>query len=261
MAASDPIRLLELRVDLGELLVQSGPALTKPSGIPMTKQRSTRIDRRRARTRGQLVEAARHLIVENGVDSVTITQITEEADIGFGTFYSYYDSKEALVAEVVEETVAEIVGRVTVGLEDVDDPAVAAASIIRRLLALNDTDPALITLVLQVDRLALANRGSTAAELTDDGPPRGGLVRELDPYFFEGAEARRFHRNQLACLPHLIAGGLEMVCSARLTNQLRPEDDSEVAAAILVQLGLPEAEANDIATRPLAELEVRVSTD
>jgi AcrR family transcriptional regulator len=227
----------------------------------MTKQRSTRIDRRRARTRGQLVDAARHLIVENGVESVTISLITEKADIGFGTFYSYYDSKEALVAEVVEESIAEVVERVTVGLEDVDDPAEAASSIIRRLLALNDTDPALITLVLRVERLALANSRQDAGGLSEDGPVAGGLVRELDPYFFDGPEARRFRRSGLAYLPHLIAGGLEMVCNARLTNQLRTEDDTEVAAAILVLLGLPEAEANDIAARALPELEVRMPAD
>ena len=227
----------------------------------MSSQRSTRIDRRRARTRGRLVDAARHLILEKGVDGVTIADITEAADIGFGTFYGYYDTKEALLAEVVEETIAEIVERVTAGLDHVDDPAVAASGIVRRLLALNDTDPALTTLALQVDRRAIGSSGPTPVGQPDDGPVAGSLVRELDPYFFGGAVAGPFRRSRLACLPYVIAGGLEMACSARLNNELHPEDDPDVAASILMLLGVPEAEASDIAARPLADLEVSVPAD
>ena len=46
----------------------------------------TRVDRRKARTRRALVDAARALLVERGTDDVSIQEITTRADVGFGSF-------------------------------------------------------------------------------------------------------------------------------------------------------------------------------
>lgn len=39
---------------------------------------------------------------EQGVDETTIQQITTEADIGFGTFYSYFESKDVIAEQVLD---------------------------------------------------------------------------------------------------------------------------------------------------------------
>jgi AcrR family transcriptional regulator len=58
--------------------------------------RASRLDRRKARTRQALIDAAVRLIAEGRGDRASIAEITEEADIGFGSFYNHFDSKEQL---------------------------------------------------------------------------------------------------------------------------------------------------------------------
>jgi len=65
----------------------------------------TRTERRRQLTRTALVDAVRKLTAEKGVDAVTISEIAEEADVGKGSFYNYFDSKEELLKEAVQSTV------------------------------------------------------------------------------------------------------------------------------------------------------------
>src|SRR5215469_12754742 len=56
----------------------------------------SRLDRRKAQTRQALIDAAVRLIAEGRGDRASIQEITEEADIGFGSFYNHFDSKEQL---------------------------------------------------------------------------------------------------------------------------------------------------------------------
>jgi AcrR family transcriptional regulator len=48
--------------------------------------RESRLDRRKARTRQALIDAAVRLIAEGRGDRASIQEITDEADVGFGSF-------------------------------------------------------------------------------------------------------------------------------------------------------------------------------
>lgn len=80
----------------------------------------TRNDRRRARTRAELLAAAKHLLASKGFHATKVTDIAAAADVGTGTFYLHFPTKEALFDAVVEDTVA--------GLKAVTDAARAAAT-------------------------------------------------------------------------------------------------------------------------------------
>src|SRR5271167_4138981 len=83
----------------------------------------SRLDRRKARTRQALIDAAVRLIAEGRGDRASIAEITEEADIGFGSFYNHFDSKEELFQAASEEVLerwAEMIDRACSGI---DDPA------------------------------------------------------------------------------------------------------------------------------------------
>jgi AcrR family transcriptional regulator len=54
-------------------------------------------DRKRARTRQALVQAAADLFERNGYDETTIAEIAAAAEIGTRTFFSYFASKEELL--------------------------------------------------------------------------------------------------------------------------------------------------------------------
>ena len=54
-------------------------------------------DRKRARTRQALVEAATDLFERNGYDATTVADIAAAAEIGTRTFFSYFASKEEVL--------------------------------------------------------------------------------------------------------------------------------------------------------------------
>ena len=87
--------------------------------------RVSRLDRRKARTRQALIDAAVRLIAEGRGDRASIAEITEEADIGFGSFYNHFDSKEALAVVALERYWE------SRGIEDLADRSVAPLARLR----------------------------------------------------------------------------------------------------------------------------------
>lgn len=63
-----------------------------------------RQDRRRARTRADLLAAAKRLLASKGLHGTKIADIAAAADVGTGTFYLHFPTKEALFADLVRET-------------------------------------------------------------------------------------------------------------------------------------------------------------
>ena len=76
-------------------MAETVPAVSTP--------KATRLDRRKARTRQALIDAAVRLIAEGRGDRASIQEITETADIGFGSFYNHFDSKDQLFQTASEE--------------------------------------------------------------------------------------------------------------------------------------------------------------
>jgi AcrR family transcriptional regulator len=69
---------------------------------------ATRGARRRTETRRRLLAAARTVFAREGLEAATITQITAEADVGFGTFYLHFTTKEEAYRAVVTEGFGEL---------------------------------------------------------------------------------------------------------------------------------------------------------
>src|ERR1700730_18951018 len=106
---------------------------------------------RREQTRTKVVAVAGALFARQGVDSTRINEITDEADVGFGSFYNHFDSKEAIVEAVVVETVAAqgaAVSSLTAGL---DDPAEVVAAAHRYFVKLARSDPEWGWLLIRLD--------------------------------------------------------------------------------------------------------------
>ena len=81
----------------------------------------SRLDRRKARTRQALIDAAVRLIAEGRGDRASIQEITEAADIGFGSFYNHFDSKEQLFQTASEEVLerwGQMIDRASAGISD-----------------------------------------------------------------------------------------------------------------------------------------------
>lgn len=63
------------------------------------------------RTRALLIEAARRVFEEKGYTDTRIGDITTEANVAHGTFYTYFESKHELFREVVGMLVSDFVAQ------------------------------------------------------------------------------------------------------------------------------------------------------
>lgn len=80
--------------------MSESPSQTKPSSH---SQELSRSERRKQRTRRALMNAAQVLVREQGYDNITIQDITDAADVGLGTFYNYFESKNELFEGILQE--------------------------------------------------------------------------------------------------------------------------------------------------------------
>jgi AcrR family transcriptional regulator len=98
---------------------------------PAVAEREPRGARRRRETRYRLLEAALKLMAEKGMAGVAINEITEAADVGFGSFYNHFESKEAIYAAVMEWVFDEFANAIEAVLGEISDPAEVLAVSIR----------------------------------------------------------------------------------------------------------------------------------
>ena len=67
-----------------------------------------RFDRRREKTRVELIEAAERVISRKGYHQTRIADIATEADVGLGTFYLHFKTKNEIFIELIEHGAAEL---------------------------------------------------------------------------------------------------------------------------------------------------------
>lgn len=82
-----------------------------------------RLERRKARTRAAIINAASKLFHEKGYEETSIQQIAELADAGVGTLYGYFTSKEEILKEVLHQARDEALEDYLAGI-DAQTPAI-----------------------------------------------------------------------------------------------------------------------------------------
>ncbi len=59
-------------------------------------------------TKGRILDATRELLSDVGLEGATLKAICERAEVGAGSFYNLFDSKEEAVLSVVRESIAAV---------------------------------------------------------------------------------------------------------------------------------------------------------
>src|SRR6185436_15614795 len=106
-----------------------------------------RLERRKMRTRAALIRAAQGFIAA-GKLNVPVLDITQAADVGMGSFYNHFDSKEQLYEAAVEaalDTHGALLDELTTEL---DDPAHVFAQSFRLTGRLHRRNPELSKVLL-----------------------------------------------------------------------------------------------------------------
>ncbi|MEX0941890.1 MAG: TetR/AcrR family transcriptional regulator [Pseudomonadales bacterium] len=63
----------------------------------------SRPTKKREQTRRKLIAAARELVYQRGHEKIAIQDITAQANVGLGTFYNYFDTKQAVFEAVLDD--------------------------------------------------------------------------------------------------------------------------------------------------------------
>jgi AcrR family transcriptional regulator len=95
---------------------------------------STRRDRRKQETTLKLLCAAMHLMADRGPTGPTINEITNAADVGFGSFYNHFSSREDLYDALVKHVFDEFGCAIDQVSTNFNDPAEIVSASIRYTL-------------------------------------------------------------------------------------------------------------------------------
>jgi AcrR family transcriptional regulator len=147
-------------------------------------------DAERERIREQLRETGRDLFARYGLVKTTIADLTGPAGVADSTFYTFYDSKETLYLELLEEESEAIADRIVgESLERHDDPEGAIGAFLRAMCEEIETNPLVRRLVVE-DELDRLRDGLTDAELAADRQQSVGYVLPHVEAWYEAGELR-----------------------------------------------------------------------
>lgn len=111
----------------------------------------SRTARRQAKTRADLIKAAREIIAEHGLDGLRVSDVTGRADVAFGTFYNQFKTKD----DIVEAVVAEAIVGLAASIEQSPafaDPAEALVASTRTIVRLAHDNPSLARLLVNLEQ-------------------------------------------------------------------------------------------------------------
>jgi len=106
--------------------------------VPAKRNRSSRS---RDSTRRKLINAALKVMSEKGIDGTAIADITEAADVGFGSFYNHFSSKVEIASAVFAHRARELADLTDTIARTEPDAAVAAVYSQKVFLARVIDDP------------------------------------------------------------------------------------------------------------------------
>ncbi|MFN2587949.1 MAG: TetR/AcrR family transcriptional regulator [Actinomycetota bacterium] len=81
-----------------------------------------KLTKRGTKRRVQLLDAASRLFAVQGYHGTTVGDICDSLGVGKGVFYWYFESKEALFSEILQESLLELRRAQERAIEAVDDP-------------------------------------------------------------------------------------------------------------------------------------------
>jgi AcrR family transcriptional regulator len=198
--------------------------------------RKNRAERRREDTRRKLMRAAYEIIADRGLEGLVIQDITQSADVGYGSFYNHFHSKEAVVDAVIEAALLRIL-RIKDRVNELAPDAAEAFGVNFRMSLK----------AIRMDRVwgwfvirSTLSRGQTL---------RMGVADSLRRSIERGIESGEFTCDDIEMARHMI-GGLLLIGAINLVSPDMPEnyEDRLVATALKV-LGVSEGKIERVLSR------------
>ncbi|RAR47935.1 TetR family transcriptional regulator [Paraburkholderia unamae] len=195
-----------------------------------------RVARRQRRNREALIKAAGTIMSEKGIDAATMLEIAELADVGAGTVYNYFKSKDELAIAVLEEMMHELALRIERATAGLADPAAVYAFGIRTVLEAATTDISWKEMLYRSEVIADA------------------LFRRMGPFAIRdlrnGIGAGVFRVSDPDLVWHLTAHAIVGASLAITTDRLSASVKEEIVIRLLCMTGIGIDAATELAARP-----------
>jgi AcrR family transcriptional regulator len=203
--------------------------------IALKPVETSRSERRKLRNRQILIDAGHRVIAEKGIDAATMVEIAEVADVGAGTVYNYFSSKDELVVCVLEYVMDRLAQRIEAVTNTFEDPAQVYAFGVRNVMVAATTDQRWRWLLKRSEVIA------------------GAMYRVMGPYAIRDirnavARGRYFVEDaELAwrLATHAIVGFSLAVCDGEVSSKKM----DEAVVDLLCMVGVSRQEAWEIARR------------
>ncbi len=201
-----------------------------------TLPRKGRVALRQERNREALVRAGYSVMSEKGIDAATMQEIAERADVGAGTVYSYFKSKDELAVAVIERVMHNLAVRIEEAASGFADPAQVYAYGVRTVIEAATED---------LRWRQLLNRPEVIAEamFRCHGP---FAIRDLETAVRAGRFTLTDARLNFKLACYAIVG-----VSVAIAQGEMPASAIEAAVVrLLCMAGLTESDAVELARRP-----------
>jgi AcrR family transcriptional regulator len=186
------------------------------------------------------VAAGRQLLASRDPAEVSIQEITDTADVGFGSFYNHFESKADLFDAALDEVLEEHGALFDALTADMDDPAEVYASSVRMTVRMAKTHPQIAKIIQRTGLQYLtAPHGLAPRALRD-------LKRARDAGRFQIGDLKV----ALASSGGAVLGVLVLATTGPKPKAIDAAAD-ELAAYLLRMFGVPGDDAREIARRPL----------
>ena len=199
-----------------------------------------RIARRQKRNRHALIAAASEIMSQKGIDAATMLEISELADVGAGTVYNYFKSKDDLAIAVLEQLMLELALRIEKVTDTFTDPAQVYAFGIRTVID---------TATHDIRWRQLLHRSEVIAN---------AIYRQMGPFAIRDMEnatvAGRFKVDNGELTWKMASHAIVGVALSVTTDELPVEVIDETVVRLLCMTGIGRAEAQELAGRDRPDL-------
>ncbi|MCV7030800.1 TetR/AcrR family transcriptional regulator [Mycobacterium sherrisii] len=206
------------------------------------EQTANRVERRKQRTRAALIKAAQTFIAEGRLN-VPVLDITQAADVGMGSFYNHFSSKDELFDAAVTDVLDAHGALLDALTAPIDDPAETFACSFRLTGRLFRRRPRESQIILNNGLALISSERGVAPRARRDlsAAIKAGRFTIADPD-----------------LALTIAGGV-LIGAGVLIRDRPDRDDGVIADQVTQELlrlfGLPDREAHGICSKPLPDLD------
>lgn len=203
--------------------------------------RPNRMSRQKQKTRNALVKAALSVMARKGTEAATISDITEAADVGFGSFYNHFASKDEILSVVTEQLLDSIGKYIDDTINDASDPLETLATALRLFIAILISKPEWAQFIIRIS--ATPNY------------KQFGIFKRLFRDIEKVSEISNSKIVDPGTVNYAIGGAMLFMVVALLEGDL-PSDNApnRIAAAALRILGQNESAIEKLIARPLPKI-------